>query len=412
MRILQINSVIDTGSTGRITRDLYDYFELKGHECAIAFGRGDATPGYKTIKIGSNMGQMSHLIYSRLTDRHGFASRSATKKFIKQIEEYNPDLIQLHNIHGYYINIKLLFNYLSTKDIPVVWLLHDQWTVSGSNAYFDLNGDGSFPTKLSNKEELKNYPKTIGFSQFEKNLKDKEELFTSIKNMTILTPSNWLTNMMKKSFLNKYEIRTIYNGVDTDVFHIDDSNTESFKKEWEAADKTVILGLASVWEERKGLKDFIKLSQILPRNLTQIVLVGVDKETQAQLPNNIISINKTNSVEELRDIYNASDLFVNPTYFDNFPTVNIEALACGTPVITYDTGGSPECINKKTGSVVRQGDIKSLIEEINLWGNKTEAISKECRDHVMNNFTKELTYSTYENLYTNILEGGNPVAIY
>lgn len=410
MRILQINSVVSIGSTGRITRDLYDYFESKGHECVIAFGRGEAAPGYKTIKIGSKLDQMSHLIYSRLTDRHGFASRSATKRLIEQIEAYNPDLIQLHNIHGYYINIELLFNYLSTTNIPVVWLLHDQWAVSGHGAYFDLNEDGSFPTKLSRKEELKDYPKTIGFSQFEKNLKDKEQLFTSIKNMTILTPSNWLTHMMKQTFLNKYEIKTIYNGVNTDVFHMDHSNTEKLRQEWKAADKTVILGIASVWEERKGLKDFIKLSQVLPTNDCQIVLIGIDEETKEQLPNNIIPISRTNSVEELRDIYNASDIFVNPTYFDNFPTVNIEALACGTPVITYDTGGSPEAINEKTGSVVRQGDLKSLVHEINIWGDKTQAIAHECRNHAMKNFTEEITYSQYENLYAQILEGGSYVA--
>lgn len=412
MKILQINSVINIGSTGRITRDLYDYFEERGHDCVIAFGRGEATPGYKTIRIGSRLDQMSHLVYSRLTDRHGFASRSATRRFIEQIEEYDPDLIQLHNIHGYYLNVEVLFDYLAEKDIPVVWLLHDQWAVSGHGAYFDLNGDGTFPTKLSSREELKHYPKTVGFSQFEKNLEDKERLFTSIENMTILTPSNWLTDMMKKTFLNKHEIRTIYNGLDMDVFHIDASHTEELRRGWKAEDKTVVLGLASVWEERKGLEDFITLSKLLPRNLCQIVLVGVDAETKKQLPNNILSINRTHSVEDLRDIYNASDVFVNPTYFDNFPTVNIEALACGTPVITYDTGGSPEAVDEKTGSVVEQGDIKALIHEINRWSEKTEEVSKVCSDHVRNNFTKELTYKQYEDLYTDLLKGGNPGAFH
>lgn len=415
MRILQINSVIDRGSTGRITRDLYDYLESQGHECVIAFGRGETVPGYKTIQFGSSLEQMSHLIYSRLTDRHGFASHAATRKLIREIKKYKPDLIQLHNIHGYYLNIKTLFNYFAEADIPIVWLLHDQWAISGHSANFNLNADGSLPTKLPDREELKYYPKTLGFSQFDRNLKDKERIFTSLNNMTLLTPSNWLTDMMKKSFLNKYEIRTIYNGVDTDVFRIEDANVETLKKEWGAhcTQHPIVLGVASDWtKESKGIHDFIQLSQLLPRSECQIVLVGVDVETRSRLPNTIIPISSTDSVEELRDIYNASDVFVNPTYLDNFPTVNIEALACGTPVITYDTGGSPEAVNKKTGSVVPQGDLDSLIQQIIQWGNKTEEISQACRQHVMTHFTKESAYSKYEQLYTDLLEGGSSVAIY
>lgn len=399
MKVLQINSVIDYGSTGRITRDLYDYLESKGHECVIAFGRGDSTPGYKTIEIGTNFDQLAHGIYSRLTDRHGFGSKLATKKFIKQIDEYNPDIIQLHNIHGYYINIKILFEYLSEKDIPIVWLLHDQWTVSGHSANFNLNPDGSLPSELPNRKELTNYPKTIGFSQFERNLKDKEDLFTSVKNMTIITPSNWLTEMMKKTYLNKYDIKTIYNGVDTEVFRVDNSNTRMLKKKWNAIDKTIILGIASVWDERKGLNDFIKLSKLLPAEQFQIVLVGIDERTKFKLPDNIISINRTNSVDELRDIYNVSDIFVNPTYFDNFPTVNIEALACGTPVITYDTGGSSESIDKDTGSIIQQGDIDSLVMEIKNWNKKQNNSMRFCRNKVINSFSKEKAYNKYIDIY-------------
>lgn len=409
MKVLQINSVMDYGSTGRITRDLYDTLESQGHDCVIAFGRGDSTPGYKTIKIGSNFDQLLHGAYSRLTDRHGFGSILATKKFIKQIDEYNPDIIQLHNIHGYYINIKILFEYLSQKDIPIVWLLHDQWTVSGHGASFELNSDGTFPDELSNRKLLSEYPKTIGVSQFEKNLRDKESLFTSIENMTIITPSNWLTNMMKKSFFKKYEIKTIHNGVDTGVFYVDNSITNFLRQKWEATNKTIILGIASVWNERKGLNDFVKLSKLLPDEEYQIILVGIDDQTKAKLPDNIITIERTNSVDELRSIYNTCDIFVNPTYFDNFPTVNIEALACGTPVITYNTGGSPESIDKYTGSIVNQGDVESLIFEIKKWARKTPDVANACRNKLLQYFTKKISNDKYEQLYRKISQVHNPV---
>lgn len=402
MKVLQINSVIDYGSTGRITRDLYDTLESQGHDCVIAFGRGDSTPGYKTIKIGSNFDQLVHGVYSRMTDRHGFGSTLATRKFIKQIDEYNPDVIQLHNIHGYYLNIRVFFEYLAKKNIPIVWLLHDQWIVSGHGAYFEFNSDGTFPNKLSSRELLSEYPKTIGISQFEKNLRDKESLFTSIKNMTIITPSNWLTNMMKKSFLKKYEIKTIYNGVDAEVFYVDNSNTKYLRQKWGATNKTIILGIASVWEERKGLNDFVKLSKLLPDEEYQIILVGIDEQTKSKLPDNIITIERTNSVDELRYIYNACDIFVNPTYFDNFPTVNIEALACGTPVVTYDTGGSVESIDKLTGSYVTPGDLKGLTNEIRKWDKKDILTSHICNKRASDQFSKKFVYFEYLSIYKDI----------
>lgn len=404
MKVLQINSVIDYGSTGRITRDLYDVLKKNGHECVIAFGRGDSTQGYQTIKIGSNFDQLRHGFYSRLTDRHGFASKKATLKFIEEVEDFNPDIIQLHNLHGYYLNIEVLFNYLSTKDIPVVWLLHDQWPVSGHSAYFDLNLNGKLPSELSNRTELANYPKTIGVSQFERNLEDKENLFTSIDNMTMITPSDWLTNFMKSSFLRKYPIKTIHNGVDTSIFKIYKKNVNRLREKWNAIDKIVVLGVASVWDERKGIDDFIEISMKLPLDKYQIILVGVDEKSKLKLPEEIISIKKTNSVDELRDIYNASDIFINPTYFDNFPTVNIESLACGTPVVTYDTGGSPESIDELTGSVVQPGNTNELIKEIIRIGKKNENIETNCCKRAMKNFDTKVVFNKYVDLYFNLAD--------
>jgi len=401
MKIMQINSVINYGSTGKLARDLYDFLESRGHECVIAFGRGTSTPGYKTIKIGSEIDQIIHLLRSRFIDRHGFGSKLATKKLIKKINEFKPDVIHLHNLHGYYLNIQILFEYISRNNIPVVWLLHDQWPISGHSAYFDLDTDGSIPSKLLNRKELSKYPSTIGFSSFQKNLKDKKNIFTSCNNMTIVTPSNWLSDVMKLSFLNKYQIKTIYNGIDTTLFQIDHSKTFLLKKEWNATNKLIILGVASVWDERKGLRDFIQLANVLPVEEYQIVLVGIDNSKITDLSDNIICIKRTNDINELKDIYNASDIFVNPTYFDNFPTVNLEALACGTPVITYETGGSSESLNLITGSVVKQGDINSLLVEIKKWGRKTTTVSKRCRARVLSKFTKEISNEQYVQIFKN-----------
>src|SRR5699024_4431265 len=266
MRVLQINSVIDYGSTGRIARDLYDCLEKQGHDCTIAFGRGKVTYGYKTIKIGSDRDQLHHVLYSRVTDRHGFASKNATNNLIKEIDKYNPDIIQLHNLHGYYLNIEMLFDYLSVKTIPVVWLLHDQWAISGHSAYFNFNSNAEVSKHLLSRKELKKYPKTIGISQFERNIEDKERLFTSVSNMHIITPSDWLTHFVRNTFLNKYPVETIHNGVDTDIFKVDDSNVYNLRNKWNAKNKVIILGIASIWDRRKGLDDFIEISKKLHRN--------------------------------------------------------------------------------------------------------------------------------------------------
>lgn len=403
MKILQINTVIGYGSTGKITTDLYDFLEEKGHDCLIAFGIGEPPLGYKTFKISTSFDFFYHRVYSRLTDRHAFASKRTTKKFIQEIKRYKPDVIHLHNVHGFYLNIELLFDYLSESNIPVVWLLHDQWAVSGHSANFDLNSDGTLPTKLTSRSELKNYPTTIGLSQFKRNLKDKQRIFTKISNLFITTPSEWLANMIKKSFLNKYPIQTIHNGTDTEVFKIVDTNVDNLRGKWHAEDKVVVLGVASVWDKRKGLEDFAQLAKRLPTDKYQIVLVGIDSKTKNQLPSEIFSIERTNSVSELVDIYNASDLFVNLTYFDNFPTVNIEALACGTPVITYDTGGSGESVNEYTGRVVQRGNLSEVITEIEKWDKKSEKIKTKCRDRALNLFSKNIAYAEYLELYSKLV---------
>ena len=362
MKILQINSVCGVGSTGRIATDLYKVIEEQGHECVVAYGRGTAPEGIKTIKIGTNFDNYMHVSKTRIFDKHGFGSTKATKEFIKKVEEYNPDVIHLHNIHGYYINIEILFEYLKRADKKVVWTLHDCWAFTGHCSHFDYVGCYKWKTGCNNCKQKKEYPSSKIADASEFNYEKKKELFTSVKDMTIVTPSKWLAGLVKESFLGKYEVIVINNGIDLDVFKPTESD---FREKYGLQDKKIILGVASVWTERKGFNTFIELADKLDYDY-KIVLVGVNKKQKKRLPKNILAIIRTNNVRELAEIYTVADIFLNPTLEDNFPTTNLEALACGTPVITFNIGGSIESIDEKCGLSIYDKDIDNIINVINI----------------------------------------------
>lgn len=395
MRILQINSVCGVGSTGRIATDLYNVLENQGHECKIAYGRGNAPEGINSIKIGFAFDNYYHVFKTRVFDKHGFGSVNATKKFIEEVKKYDPDIIHLHNIHGYYINIEILFNYLKEANKPVVWTLHDCWPFTGHCSYFDYVGCEKWKYGCSNCDQKEQYPSSKLIDNSEWNYENKKRLFTSVKNMTIITPSKWLSNLVKKSFLGKYPVEVINNGIDLDVFKPTESD---FRKKYNLSDKFIILGVASVWGERKGLKYFIELSEKLSDEY-KIVIVGVDEKQKKSIPKDIISICRTNNAKELAEIYTSADVFVNPTLEDNFPTTNLEALACGTPVITFNTGGSIECINKNTGKIVEKDDINGLVKAIkNLKVDRLECINKAKLF-----FNKNKKFEEYVSLYGGVI---------
>lgn len=395
MKVLQINSVCGVGSTGRIATDLYKVLEVQGNKCKIAYGRGTAPEGIDSIKIGSNLDNYYHVFKTRVFDKHGFGSVNATKKFIEEVKEYDPDIIHLHNIHGYYINIEILFNYLKEANKPVVWTLHDCWAFTGHCAYFDYVGCEKWKNGCSNCQQKGSYPNSKVADNSRWNYEKKKELFTSVKNMSIITPSKWLANLVKESFLGKYNIEVINNGIDLDVFKPTESN---FREKYNLQDKFIVLGVASVWEERKGLKYFIELSKMLD-NKYKIVIVGVNEKQKEGLPDNIISITRTNNVKELSEIYTAADVFVNPTLEDNFPTTNLESIACGTPVITFDTGGSPECIDNENGIVVKKGDIDGLYKAI--YSISKNSLDKYKNIKIYDLFNKQIVFNDYIKIYKN-----------
>ena len=360
MKILMINSVCGIRSTGRICTDLAAELEAHGYEVKIAYGR-EAVPAIfqkYAVRIGSDFDVKMHGLKARLFDECGFGSKDATEKLIKWVEEYNPDIIHLHNLHGYYINIEVLFDYLRVCGKKIIWTLHDCWPFTGHAAYCEGVGCNRWVDGCYDCPNRKDYPYSLT-DQCERNWAKKKITFCDIPNLTIVTPSLWLASLTGRSFLTHYPIKVIYNEVDMTVFRPYQSD---IKVRLGIEDKKIVLGVAALWTKRKGLCDFIKLSCILPKEY-QIVLIGLSKCQIKSLPSNIVGIERTNSVQELIELYSAADIFINPTYEDNYPTTNLESIACGTPVITYDTGGSPESA-RYFGAVVSKGDVEAIARTI------------------------------------------------
>lgn len=356
MKVLQINSVCGIRSTGRICTDIADVLTANGHECKIVYGRETVPEKYKkyAVRIGSNTDVKLHALESRLFDNSGFGSKKATNDFIKWVKEYDPDVIHLHNIHGYYINIEILFNYLKSCNKRIIWTLHDCWPFTGHCSYFTMVKCEQWKAHCSYCVQKHCYPSSILADHCKSNFERKRALFSGIKDMTLITPSKWLADLVSESFLKKYPVKVIHNGIDLSVFKPTESD---LRKKYGLTDKKVILGVASVWDERKGLDDFIKLSDLLDRQY-QIVLIGLSDRQLKKMPDNVIGIKRTDSVTELAQWYTTADVFINLTYEDNYPTVNLEAQACGTPCITYRTGGSVESVPEE--NIVDAGDISTI----------------------------------------------------
>jgi len=401
MKILQINTAVNSGSTGRIAEDIGLAAMSAGYHSFIAAGFTNRPSQSEVISIGSGWDKKIHGLKTRLFDRHGFGSANATRALVKQMAEINPGVIHIHNIHGYYINIKILFNYLKKVQKPVVWTFHDCWPFTGHCSYFDRYSCVKWQTGCFACPNKKGYPASWGLDNSKKNYHDKKRIFNGMENLHIVTPSRWLAEHVKNSFLSAYPVHVFHNGINIETFK--PVATEDVVRKYSLPDKRIILGIASTWDRRKGLDDFISISKIIS-NGEQIVLVGLSEKQREGLPPNITGISRTENIQELAALYSAASVFVNPTYVDNFPTTNIESLACGTPVITYNTGGSPEAIDGQTGCVVEKGDIKGLAAAIKKVMEKGKAhYSPLCRARAVKLFNKEDRYSDYLKLYEKIV---------
>lgn len=341
MKVLMINVCSGIKSTGRICTDLASALIKNGHEVKIAYGRGFVPTEYQSIskRITSTINVYKQAVLSRIFDSEALmGNETNTKEFINWIKVYKPDIIHLHNIHGYYINCELLFSFLKDYKKPVIWTLHDCWSFTGHCAYFDYINCSKWLTGCKHCPQKKSYPSSYIFNRSYENYKRKKTLFTQLEKLTIVTPSKWLAKYVVQSFLQNYQICVIPNGINIDIFKPCINNV---KEKLGITNKILILGVAASWGQRKGLNTFLELSKKLDDRYV-IVLIGLTRNQIKSLPNGIIGIESTNDVHELAEYYSAADYFVNPTLEDNYPTTNLEAIACGTPVITFDTGGSVE----------------------------------------------------------------------
>lgn len=388
MKIVQINSVCGQGSTGKIAVDIAKSLEAEGHQCLIAYGRGSAQNYTQTIKIGSPHTVQVHGVLSRITDKHGLFSKKATKKLIREIENFDPDVIHLHNIHGYYLHYPTLFSYLKACDKPVIWTLHDCWSYTGHCAYYTYSGCTKFQTGCEKCPSRNEYPKAY-VDNSRSNFALKKQFFQGVDNLTLVTPSHWLKEEVGKSFLADYPVQVIYNGINLDVFKKISIDKQNQKK--------IILGVANVWDRRKGLDTFVQLAQILPEDY-EIILIGLNQKQIQSLPHNIIGIERTSNIEELVEYYNKAIVFLNPTLEDNYPTTNLEAQACGTPVITFDVGGTKETLKSEQSTTLHSKcSVIEIFQTIRLHEKYRTNI-----DTVL--LSKEASNDEYLLLYTSVLK--------
>lgn len=378
-KVLLMNTVCGTGSVGRLTAGLYHALEDYGYECIVAYGRGSAPEDIRGYRIGSDMDMYIHGAMSRLNDRHGFYSVGATQDLISMVKEYDPDIIHLHNVHGYYLNLPVLFSYLKKCGKKIIWTLHDCWSFTGHCSHFEYIGCNKWMTGCFKCEQLKEYPKSFGVDNSVRNFEDKKRLFTGIDNLTIVTPSEWLKDKVQQSFLKEYPVTVIPTGIDLMQFYprqevmSEDNLIYRIKNHLSLRNKTILLGVANPWRDRKGLKQFEMLARTLGERYA-IILIGLNERQIKELPENIIGLSRTDSTDELAALYSMADIYVNLTLEDTFPTTNIEALACGTPVITYKAGGSPESIDETCGEAVDRNSIQGVVAAI----DKIQSLKGEC----------------------------------
>lgn len=381
MRILIINVSMD-GSVGRIVSDLYHGYKMAGHECKVAIGRGPngLIKDEDVIRTTTELDVYVHVILSRILGKTATYSRKHTRLFIDKVKKYSPDVVHIHGVYGYYINMKLLYNYLADNNIKVISTLHSCWDFTGHCCYFDYVDCRKWMTGCCNCLQKKAYPSSYIFENVEHNYKLKKQLYDSLNKCYIVTPSNWLSNLAKESFLSKHSISTIHNGVDLERF------SPNREKYFADISKPIILCVANIWERRKGWDDVKELSRIIDESV-QLVVLGVTDDQKKELDSKVISINRTSNVQEMVRLYSQATVLFNPTYEDNYPTVNLEALACHTPVVTYKTGGSPEVLEIcNCGIVIKKRDYEHLIKytksvfngEINLDFSNRNNLSCSC----------------------------------
>lgn len=389
MKVLYINTVFEKGSTGRIVKDLGTMVEKNGGEYRAIYGRG-YSEDYHAVKLTSKIDVFLHALFSRITDRAGFYSKKSTQHIVEYIRNYNPDIIHLHNLHGYYINLEILFEFLKNEyKGKVIWTLHDCWAFTGHCVHYSWVKCDRWKTECFNCPQKKEYPSSLFKDNSKRNYLMKKKMFTSLNDIKIIAVSDWLSSQIKQSFFNKYQIKRIYNGIDHKIFKKVDSD---IRKKLKIKNKKMILCISDGWNDRKGYKDIIEWA--LKNKKLIFVMVGLNKKQIKNLPENIIGMERTKDLTQLAQLYSTADLFFNPSREETFGMVTAEAMSCGTPILAYNVTACAELVNKRNGIVVNNfSDILKLNID-NFIFDKEEIIESSMRfdkENILNKF-----YDFYE----------------
>lgn len=416
MKVLQLNQTFRYGgSTGRIVYELLCSQLQVGIDGFVIYGYSDGEPedAHAFCLQRNILRRKLNILRTRLFDHHGFYNEAETANLIQWMDELKPDIIHLHNIHNHYVHVGRLFEYIRKHNIPVVWTLHDCWSFTGHCVYFDFSQCDKWKTQCHNCSSLHDYPPTCFFDRTTRNYEDKKVAFAGVANLTLVTPSRWLAGLARESFLRDYPVIAINNGVDINMFC---PHKSGIKEQLGIGSKKMLLAMAAIFERRKGTQYLQQLPELLTDNEV-LVLVGLSEEQKKQFSKNrCIGLGRTNSVEDLAEYYSAADVFINPTLEDNFPTTNIEALACGTPVVTFETGGSVESVldgeeasvvdgitYSSVGAVVPKSDVNAMLRAVReIIANGKTTYSEACRKKAEERYDKDKQYLKYIELYNEI----------
>ncbi|MCI5773457.1 MAG: glycosyltransferase [Erysipelotrichaceae bacterium] len=393
MKVALINSVYGFGSTGKIVMNLC---KMDNVLAKAFYGRKAAVNDGIGVKFNGFWGNVNQTIQTFILDNHGFSCTYATKKLVDKLKEFDPDIVHLHNLHGYYIHVGILFEYLKNANIKVIWTLHDCWSFTGHCPHFEAVGcnrwiDGCYECPLYLK-----YPFSFNKYNAKKNYQLKKAAFSSVSNMHIVVPSNWLKDQVQKSYLNKYPCEVINNGIDLNIFKYEKTATKKAK--------FTILAVSSMWYTEKGLKDLVAFAKLLDDDM-ELVVIGLNKKQSKMFGKNVCCLQRTNNVQELVDHYNAADVFVNFTYEDTFPTVNLEAMACGLPVFTYRSGGATEMIDECSGRIITKYAVNEMYQRVIQLKNKEISFDKQQIAARMDKYDLKKMYERYFALYERIYHG-------
>ena len=401
MNILQVNTVYPNGSTGRIVAEIAAYTAAQPDAHAfVAFGIGEpeSRENVTALRIGTPPERKVHGALRKLFDAEGYGSRAATEQLIAFCEVNRIDVVHLHNLHGCYLNLNRWFRYLKEKNLPVIWTLHDCWPLTGHCAHFDYCGCEKWKTLCYRCPQKALYPQCVGIGGSKRNYRLKRRLFTSLARLTVVTPCRWLGEIVKNSFLQAVPTRVLYNGVDLKIFR---PAASDLRLKYGLGTKRLLLAVASVWNNRKGLQALAELSKLLD-DTYRLVVIGLLPEQIRALPETILGLGPVSDPAALCAWYSAADCFVNPTLEDTMPLVNLEALACGTPVAVFRTGGCPEAITDVCGRVAEKGDIRGLKEAVEQIcesdADWTDACVAQAR-----RYSAETTVQAYDALYREVM---------